>query len=59
MLGVTAGVGTTTVTTAAAVGMVRQNTNADPIVGVLIGSTVAIALCAVVSALFLGVRRDA
>lgn len=50
MFGVSAGVGTTTITTAAAIGWMR---NTDPIVGVLVGSTTAIALCSIVSALFL------
>jgi hypothetical protein len=49
------GVGTTTVTTTVGVGWVRNT--ADPIVGVLAGSTMAIALCGVVSALFLSSRR--
>ncbi|MEH1788852.1 MAG: hypothetical protein V7L23_25550 [Nostoc sp.] len=50
--GVSAGVGTSALATTAAVGWTRQ-TNTDPMIGVLIGSVSAIALCAIVSAWFL------
>ncbi|WP_180267264.1 hypothetical protein [Nostoc linckia] len=46
------GTGTTTITTATAVGMMRQ-TNSDPIIGVLVGSASAIAICALILNYFL------
>jgi Flp pilus assembly CpaE family ATPase len=52
MLGVSIGTGTTTITTATAVGMMRQ-TNSDPIIGVLVGSASAIAICALILNYFL------